>query len=335
MKKKIIAIVVIVLVVLGIGLSMYLNRFKYNDNDVVGNTSGNLNTGGLFCENDGYIYFANPYDNNKLYKMDLDAKKAEKVCDDIVSYINVAGDYIYYARFNNKDAVETIFKGNLYGIFRLKKGSDKGEPIHTGVSTNIALTGNYIYYQGYNDKKVFELRKVKIDGKEDKKISDTAYSPVSISNGNVYFPEEAGNHNLMKLDTQSDNITVHKLGNFYLPVVLNNYLYYIDLDNSRRLTKMNLSTEKTQVLTEDSCVSYNISEDKNVIFYQAENSVDDHKLVKIDTNGDNLTVIKEGDCYNISITSKYMFYIEKIGKEEYLYKVSIAGASVPQPVSFN
>lgn len=98
---------------------------------------------------------------------------------------------------------------------------------------------------------------------------------------------------------------------------------------------MNLSTEKTQVLTEDSCVSYNISEDKNVIFYQAENSVDDHKLVKIDTNGDNLTVIKEGDCYNISITSKYMFYIEKIGKEEYLYKVSIAGASVPQPVSFN
>ena len=334
MKKKIIAIVIIVLVIFGIGLSMYLNRFKYNDGDVVGNTPGNLNTGGLFCESEDYIYFANPYDGNKLYKMNLDANKAEKVCDDIVSYINAAGDYIYYARFNNKDAVETIFKGNLYGVFRIKKGSDKGKPVHTGIVTNISLVGNYIYYQGYNDKKVFELRKVKIDGKEDKKISDTPYSPVSVANGNIYFPEVTGNHNLMKLDTQTDNITVHKLGNFYLPVVSNNYLYYIDLDNSRKLTKMDLSTEEKQVLTQDCCVSYNISTDKDVIFYQAENSKEDHKLIKIDTNGDNKTVIKEGDCYNISITSKYMFYIEKLGTQEYLYKVSIVGASVPQLVMF-
>lgn len=334
MKKKIIAIIIIVLVVFGIGLAMFLNRFKYNDKNAVGNAPGNLNTGGLFCENDGIIYFANPYDENRLYKMDSDANKAEKVCNDIVSYINVAGDYIYYARFNKKDAVETIFKGNLYGVFRLKKGDDKAEPVHTGVVTNIALCGNYIYYQGYNEKKVFELRKVKIDGKEDKKISDTAYSPVSIANGNIYFPEIVGNHSLMKLDTETDNITMHKLGNYYLPIVVKNDLYYIDLDNDRKLTKMNLSNEEKQVLSDDKCVSYNISTEKNVIFYQAENSKKDHKLVKIDTNGENETIIKEGDCYNISITSKYMFFIEKVGEQKYLYKVSIVGASVPQLVSF-
>lgn len=335
MKKKAAGIIIVAVVIICIAAVIYADRFKYNEKNAVGNTAGNLSTGGLFCEDDGYIYFANPYDENKLYRMDTEGENAEKVCDDIVSYINIEGDYIYYARFNDKDAVETIFKGNLYGVFRLKKGSDKPEAIHAGIVTNIALYGNYIYFQGYNDNKMLELRKVKIDGNEDKKISDAEYVPVSVSNGNIYFPEVNGNHNLMKLDTETDKITVYKTGNFYMPVVVNNCLYYIDLDNSRKLTKMNLSTEEIKIITEDSCVSYNIAADKNIIFYQAENTRDDHKLVKTDINGENTTVVREGDCYNISITSKYMFYIEKAGKEKIMYKVNIEGVSIPKPVKFN
>ena len=48
------------------------NKIPSNSEYAIGNLAGNLMNGGYFCESDGTIYFANPYDSNRLYSMTTD-----------------------------------------------------------------------------------------------------------------------------------------------------------------------------------------------------------------------------------------------------------------------
>ena len=81
MKKAItisvITIIGLLLAVL-IFLSIRSSRIVYNNDNAIGNSAGNLNNGGLFCEYNDKIYFANPYDYNKLYVMNSDCTNAMK-----------------------------------------------------------------------------------------------------------------------------------------------------------------------------------------------------------------------------------------------------------------
>ena len=70
----------------------------YKDEGTTGNTSTNLLNGGLFAKSGDTIYFANPYDQNSLYSMDTGLKHIKKVYNDYTSYINAAGDYVFYTR---------------------------------------------------------------------------------------------------------------------------------------------------------------------------------------------------------------------------------------------
>ena len=50
------------------------NRIPMNPEGTVGNTAGNLNNRGLFCEYDGLVYFSNAYDRGALYSMTPDER---------------------------------------------------------------------------------------------------------------------------------------------------------------------------------------------------------------------------------------------------------------------
>ena len=65
MKKiwKWLLFVLVILLAAGcVFLYRYINRIRYNDGYVNGNTAGNLYNEGYFCEKDGIVYFANPAD---------------------------------------------------------------------------------------------------------------------------------------------------------------------------------------------------------------------------------------------------------------------------------
>ena len=73
MKKKVITILTILLVIAAAVLvfvsSELSRRVTPNPTGTVGNTACNLYNGGVFCEDDWYVYFSNPYDNDALYRM--------------------------------------------------------------------------------------------------------------------------------------------------------------------------------------------------------------------------------------------------------------------------
>lgn len=325
-KRLIIIISLFIIVVISAGVFYYINsRFKYNDEGVMGNTNGNLINGGIFCEYEGDVYFANPMDGDKLYKMDMEGKEFEKLNSDETSYISIINGYVYYKKFNQESIKDPLFARYLFAIMRQDLNSSSSKLLHNGKIDCMTVCGNYVYYRYYDDESFFSLRKVKIDGEEDTMITETDYQPIVVSDGKIYFTDVKDTHNLMCLDTKDDSIKIVMTGNIYLPDVDNGFLYYIDLENQRRLTKMNLESGAKTVLTEDSVINYNLAGKYDTIYYQVENK-DDHRLCRMTTLGTNIETVIKGDFCKISITEKYTYFTEVVkGEEAGIYKTLTSG----------
>ena len=150
MKKYIKPIIVLCILII-IAVAVYFltqEKIIYNEGYVNGNTAGNLYNGGMFCERNGTIYFANPTDNYKLYSMDVDGSNLKKLSDDVANYINVDDNYIYYVRNNvgeNLDFEFFAFYRNALCRMALNDSSSTAI-LDTDPCNYATLIGNYIYY---------------------------------------------------------------------------------------------------------------------------------------------------------------------------------------------
>ncbi len=332
--RNIILVVIFIVIVGAIVAGIILNRFEYNDDDAVGNTAGNLYNGGLFCESDGYIYFANPNDSNQLYRMDEDGDNIKKIHSDKAQYINVYNDYIYYVRYNHDSGQEVVFRGNVFGVYRLKTGDTTAEELYGEMANSLVLTGNKLYFQSYNDKDLIEVKSVEIDGKNLEKISTDDYLPLSVYEGGIYYSNVDGNHNIVKMDTEDNSKVTVKVGNYFMPIVEEDILYYIDVEAGYHLVKEDLATGEKTVITEDRCINYNVSTKYGVIYYQCENDEEDHRLMMTDLDGKDTVVVGIGDFTNIHITKNYTYYYEiTVGDDKDLYYVETG--ENPQPKKFD
>ncbi len=334
--KKIIGIgiasVVLIGVVVAIVLTVISNQFRYNEEGAVGNTTGNLYNKGLFCEYKEHIYFANPQDDNSLYRMKKDGTNVEKLHNDTVSYIQVMNDYIYYVRRNFADE-NNIFRNTLYGIYRLEIGDKKAEMIYNGIVENMVICGNYIYFSAYDDENLIQLKSVKVDGEDLKTISDLDYKPIAVEGHTYYFPNVEDNNNLMYIEAGSTKIATSSEGGFYMPAFTDGFVYYIDLNNDMKLTRVSLKSNEFTVLDEGRCVNFNVSEENNLIYYQLEND-DEHMLCRMSTNGRDKQTIAVGDYTDIHITEKYTYYYKIISADSReLYRADNNG-NISQSVIF-
>ncbi len=335
MKKRIIYIIIFLIIVLAVagGIVAYINsnKFEYNDADATGNTAGNLYNGGLFCEYDGYIYFANPNDYNQLYRMDENGENLQKIHSDKPKYLNMYNDYIYYVRFNHNSGQEVVFRGNVFGVYRLSLSENTAEELYEDLVDSLTLSGNKLYFQSYNDEDLIEVKSIGIDGKKLEKVSTDDYLPLSVYNGEIYYSNVSYNHNIVKIDVDNNMPITVKEGNYYMPIVEENILYYIDVEAGYKLMKENLDTGVSEILSEDKCINYNVSTKYGIIYYQCENDETDHRLMMMDLDGGNATLVEKGDFSNIHITKNYTYYYKIIvGGESQLYYVETGKTPNPQ-----
>ena len=112
MKKKILPIILILALCVLVIISYRSRQTVYNDEHTIGNSSGNLFNGGLFCEYDKHIYFSNPSDEGRLYVMNSNLSNLKKLSTDTADGINVAGKYIIYGRHNQNQnqTTENVFE---------------------------------------------------------------------------------------------------------------------------------------------------------------------------------------------------------------------------------
>jgi len=306
--KKVISIVVSILIILivigGVILATKARKIPLNPPETVGNTSGNLNNEGLFCESDGYIYFANVSDNHYLYKMDVNCSNVQRLSDVPVAYINAGGDYLYFYYADQGEAKFMGVAGNMRGIYRIdKKGKDELECLERSTSGIINLIGNKVYYEHYDNTDGMTLYYTSLDGKDKNQLVKAIINPACVVDGIIYYPDQENNFYLSVYSPGSSAGKLYMEEKMYNPTAIGSTVYYMKVDDNYKLYKYDLTTGVATKLTNDRVDTFNVHGDK--VFYQRNNKP---ALISMASDGSNATIIAEGLFKNINCTSTYTFF---------------------------
>ena len=306
-KYIIFAVVIVLLLIIAGILSTLKGRVPDNDISVTGNTAGNLNQHGLYCESDGRVYFANAYDNYALYSMNPDETEFTRLGNGSVSSINAAGDYLYYFMDTSKAGEGFGYVLRTYGVFRTKKNGNNTVCLVRDGAVTMQLCGNYLYYQRYNNKDFTKFYKLKTDKSENLLISDDIINPASCDNGIIYYNGQDKDHYLYAWDTRTDTSSVIYEGDLWFPVYKDGYVYYMDVGNNYQLCRYSLYDQSVEVLTTDRVDFFNVG--NTYIYYQKVDSASP-ALMRMRFDGSEPEVVAEGNYSNINITSQYVYFNE-------------------------
>lgn len=305
-KNILVFIIAGVILIILLILAILSNHVPMNDDFTVGNTPGNLNNGGYFCELDGRVYFANAYDNFALYSMNPDETDLVKYNDGAVSAISAAGSHLYY--FQNSGSTDAGGIGSAVRISGIYRSNLKGKSVVGLDRCNIAnmqLCGSYLYYEKYDKQIGTSLAKIRIDKKDPQTVTEGIINPNCYVNGKIYYNGTEGDHYLHALDVSTDRDSVVWQGNIWNPIVQDGHVYYMDVSENYRLCRYNLSSNVVEVLTNDRIDMFNVY--GNYIYYQVS-SPDAPALKRMMTDGSSQEIIREGVYQNINITSQYVYF---------------------------
>lgn len=316
----ILSIAGVVLILLLI-LVIFSGHIPLNDENTVGNTAGNLNNGGFFCETDDRVYFANAYDNYTLYSMNPDETDLKKLSQNAVSSINAGGNYLYYAMTSSSEGSGLGYVRKTSGIYRSKLNGKNVVCLDRSHIVTMQLCGNYLYYEKYDNIDGVSLDKIKIDKKEKQSLATERINPNCFVNGRIYYQGTEEDHYLHVLDTATDISEVVWQGDIWNPIYENGYVYYMDVANNYRLCRYSMSDNIVEVLTNDRIDMFNVYGD--YIYYQVS-SEDAPALKRMLIDGSSQELVREGVYHNINITSQYV-YFNSFNEDTPVYKTSTYG----------
>lgn len=307
-KKKqniyVIPVIIAVFLLLFIA-SFFTGRIRMNPAGTIGNSAGNLNNSGLFCEHEGIVYFSNPTDFGRLYSMQPDESNIKKLSDLNVRNILAGGKYLYY--FQLGDAGDAGL-GSVLSMKSFNRCNLKGKDV-TGLTRDTVITAqlvdNYLYMLvSENDGPSF--CKLKIDKSDKVVLAHAPINPASAVNGTIYYNGTETNHYLYGLDTATDSTYEVWKGNLWYPIVEGDYVYYLDVAENYRLCRYSISQDMVEVLTNDRVDCFNMG--SGYIYYQKNDDTPQLKCMR--TDGSNVMVIAEGIYNHINMTSQYVYFQE-------------------------
>lgn len=315
MSKRVRSVLIWALVILAVAaiiLFQYLmSRVAAYEEGTTGNTSGNLLNGGLFCEDDGKIYFANPYDQNTLYVMDTDLTNPEQISDDNVSYLNVAGKYIFYTKRNDKKTVDSdaLMSFSTTGLYRIKKNGSQMARLYDDPTQVACLYGNTVYYQHYDQEEGLLLYAAAVDASEDTLLLEEACAPYVVCNNEIYYTGMETDHAIRKISIQGGDSEVVADGSFTSLTMEGDYLYFMDMNADYALKRMPVSGGTIETLVSERLATYNVAPGGDTLYCQIDNGTD-NGLYEYDLSGGSLHLLQSGDYNYLNITRDYLFFQE-------------------------
>lgn len=305
--RNIIITVVAILVIACLCILGLLNgRVHTNDKYTMGNTAGNLNNKGLYCERDGLVYFANPYDNGSLYSMKSDETNVKRVSPVAAQSINVDKERIYYSLSGKSTGSGLGYVRKATGMFSMKKNGSSTIPYTQDPVGIVALCGNNLYYQHYTDPSGTDLDCISISKKNNHQVVRNMVSPASVDSGYIYYAGASEDMYLYSFDTATETSTVLYEHQMYNPVYQNGYIYYMDLETNYQLHRYNLATGEDIMLTRDRVDMFNVWGD--MIYYQLNSASPNAALKRMTTDGLDNEVVAAGIYCDINITSQYVYF---------------------------
>lgn len=323
MKKKVITIICIicaVLIIAGLAVFKYLSdKVPQNPAGTVGNTAGNLYNNGLFCENDGYVYFANAYDSSSLYRMRPDESEMEKMAYTEVASINADGKYLYYYQGGSGSGTGLGFVLSTTGIYRVNKAKAGDAFCLDRVNGKfVLLADNDVYYTCSSD--TTSLKKVSTDGKTKETLLELDILPVSVQNSTFYYLNNEDNLHLMALDLRTNTSRQVLAEDVYMPIIEGNTVYGIDIHDNYSLISLNTTDGSKKLLDTGRIDLINVTD--SYIYYQTSGNTPQLKRIRRD--GSDMEVVADGSYSNINATSQYVYFTQ-FGSITPIYKTPVPG----------
>lgn len=308
-RSILIPVLILVLIIGGIVLYWFWNRTIFNDSPVYGNTAGNFYNGGLFCEANGYVYFANPSDKNRLYRMLPDGSQVEMLSEDSVECINADSHYIYYARANSTSRQEEAFSFLNFNTDSLCRVNLKGkhlEILDSAPTLYATLVGNTIYYIHYDTTDASTLYRVGIDKKDRRMVTKEPLLLSPGQQGALCFAGVSSDHNISLWNPDTDSSSVIYMGVAYQPIDHGDYVYFMDGENDYHLSRYDKATGDVTDLTGCRIDCYNIT--REYLYYQ-KNQEGVLCRQRLDGSAQEETVMS-GNFTSIHATSQYVYFCD-------------------------
>ena len=332
-KSKVVVVILIILCVLGLFLLYgYLtNRVVESTPGMAGNTAGNLYNGGMFCINDGRIYFSNPNDDFTLYSMSDSLQDYKKLYNDYSRYINVDENYVYYTRMNNKKdkPSQSIFVFYNTGVYRISKTGKNINVITSEPSGSLLLYDNKLYYQKMKGNSL-TLFRTGIDGKNEIKIFSDDTPVASAFEDKIYYSGILNEKNIHYITTSGSTLTAFET-NAYLPIATSEGIFYVSTDDNYKLYLSDFDGSNSKVIV-DMPISryYNITPDLRYVIYQCD-TIEKKGIYVLDRTEGTTDIIAEGSYKWINIAGSYCFFYDFSGQGAYSYDFKEKKLSVFDP----
>lgn len=317
-KDKIVKIsvgVLIALLLITLAVLFALSqRVEMNPENTVGNTAGNLNNSGLFCEYNGTVYFYNSYNNGGLFAMNSDESNLRRLNPLKVRNILAGGKYLYFFQYGSASSDSSFGQALVMHTFdRCKLNGSGSESLTKEVVVSAQLVNNYVYLLTTANSGI-SFSKMKIDASEQVDLADYSINPACAEKGIIYYAGTQGDHFLYALNTDTDVSYEIWQGDVYNPVLDNEYIYFMDVADNYRLCRYSASQDMVEVLTNDRVDCFNVGH--GYIYYQKNGT--DPQLVCMRTDGSEAQTIAQGNYTHINMTSRYV-YFQKFGDDATIY----------------
>lgn len=296
---------IIVLVLLAIIFNI-INRIPDNPPTLTGNTAGNLNNGGYFCESNGKVFFANAYDHGYLYSMNSDQTELKRLYNSDCSNICVGGKYLYFCMETPKGGTGLGFVIKTSGIYRATETGSKVTCLTSDDSLIMNLVGNTLYYQAGTGTGV-GLKKVDMRGDEEEQVIQDSFvlNPACAVDGTIYYGGTQNDHYLYAYNPVSDTSNAIWEGDVWNPVYEGGYFYYMDISNDYKICRYSPMNQSVEILTHDRADNFNVG--YGMIYYCV--SVGDAPgLYRMRIDGSGKEPVALGYFSDINITSTYTYY---------------------------
>ena len=273
---------------------------------------------------EGWLYYSNNNDENKLYRIRADGTERQKVHDDSGGIFHVADGWVYYNKYNTDDNTDL-------GIHRVRIDGSDNHMICKPGGWKLYIVGEWIYYTYYqSDEKRHILCKIRVDGTEETELPDikSSWNKI-ICEEWIYYANSGDNGKLYRVRT--DGTDMHKLNDIDSRELTfaDEWIYFqesVKVENGRMcmgIYRIRPDGSEQQVLTKAECQHYMIDEASDSIYFA--NGDDGSTMYRMCTDGTGLKKLNNDISSGMQVTDEWIYYLK--GKPGYrkLYRIPIDG----------
>ncbi len=249
-----------------------------------GSTVTKLDDGEVNCldVSEGWVYFSSKSDQDKLYKISINGVGKVKLGDYACDYIDVYGDWIYF-----------INKSDYSKIYRMKLDGTGGAVISQDSGLYLRVQGDWVYYRNVLDSG--KLYRINVNGSGRMKIVDDQALYITVSGDWIQYTA-ADEGSLTRYMVRTDGTGKKKISKNPMSIVTENY----DEDiKEQAAAKAGLEEYTVE----------NLDIEGDWIYYS--NADDGGKLYKVKTDGTGNAKVDDDECSFIDADQEWIYFVSK------------------------